>query len=222
VSVLQAFTVLLDVDGTLVDSNYHHALAWHRALRRAGVEVLMADIHRSIGLGGDHMIERHASGVDAPLEDWWHEEFKPLMPELRPTPGAAALIRHLAEAGATNVYATSGNADDVGTLRTLIGADHWITAAVNGDEVAYSKPAPDIFELAMRRADADASRTVVIGDSTWDVEAATAAGLPCIALTCGGISATELAAAGAFAVYETPQYLLDHLAERPLPFPITS
>ncbi len=205
-----SFTVLLDIDGTLVDSNYHHAIAWQRALRRAGVEVLTADLHRSIGLGGDHMIERHAAGEDAPLEAWWHEEFKPLMRELRPTPGAAALIAHLAEAGATNVYATSGNAEDVETLRALIDADRWISAAVNSNEVASSKPAPDILELAMRRAGADPGRTMLIGDSTWDVHAATAARLPCIGLTCGGISAAELTAAGAIEVYETPQDLLDH------------
>jgi phosphoglycolate phosphatase-like HAD superfamily hydrolase len=214
--VAESFTVLLDIDGTLVDSNYHHAIAWQRALRRAGVEVLMADVHRSIGLGGDHMVEWHAAGVDAPLEDWWHEEFKPLMPELRPTPGGAALIAHLAESGATNVYATSGNADDVDTLRAIIGADRWISAAVNANEVASSKPAPDILELAMRRAGADPGRTILIGDSTWDVQAANAARLPCIALTCGGSSAAELAAAGAIEVYETPHDLLDHTRTRPL------
>lgn len=209
--VAESCTVLLDIDGTLVDSNYHHAIAWQRALRRAGVEVLMADVHRSIGLGGDHMIERHAPGVEAPLEDWWHEEFEPLIPELRPTPGGAALIAHLAEAGATNVYATSGNAADVDTLRAIIGADRWISGAVNANEVESSKPAPDILELAMRRVGADPARTILIGDSTWDVEAATAARLPCIGLTCGGISAAELEAAGAIEVYETPQDLLDHV-----------
>jgi phosphoglycolate phosphatase-like HAD superfamily hydrolase len=214
--VAEPFTVLLDIDGTLVDSNYHHAIAWHRALRRAGVAVLIADIHRSIGLGGDHMIERHAAGVDAPLEDWWHEEFRPLMPELRPTPGGAALIAHLAQSGATNVYASSGNADDVDTLRAIIGADRWISAAVNANEVASSKPAPDILELAMPRAGGDPGRTILIGDSTWDVQAANAARVPCIGLTCGGISAAELAAAGAIKVYETPQDLLDHTRTSPL------
>jgi phosphoglycolate phosphatase-like HAD superfamily hydrolase len=214
--VAEPFTALWDIDGTLVDSNYHHAIAWQRALRRAGVEVLIADIHRSIGLGGDHMIERHAAGVDAPLEDWWHEEFRPLMPELRPTPGGAALIAHLAQSGATNVYASSGNADDVDTLRAIIGADRWISAAVNANEIASSKPAPDILQLAMRRAGGDPGRTILIGDSTWDVQAANAARLPCIALTCGGISAAELTAAGAIEVYETPQDLLDHFSTSPL------
>jgi phosphoglycolate phosphatase-like HAD superfamily hydrolase len=212
-SVGERFSALLDIDGTLVDSNYHHALAWQRALRRAGVEALMTDLHRSIGMGGDHMVQRFAAGLDAPVEDWWHEEFLPLRTELRPTPGAGTLIRDLADAGATNVYATSGQAADVDALRALIGADRWIAAAVNSSEVAASKPAPDIFELAMRRVDADRSRTVVVGDSRWDVEAATAAGVACIALTCGGISEGELTAAGARAVYETPQHLAADLAD---------
>lgn len=127
-----------------------------------------------------------------------------------------ALIAHLAESDATNVYATSDNADDVDTLRAIIGADRWISAAVYANEVASSKPAPDILELAMRRAGADPGRTILIGDSTWDVQAANAARLPCIGLTCGGISAAELAAAGAIEVYETPQDLLDHTRTSPL------
>jgi beta-phosphoglucomutase-like phosphatase (HAD superfamily) len=217
-----SLTVLLDIDGTLVDSNYHHAIAWHRALRRAGVDVLMTEIHRAIGLGGDHMIERFAPDHEAPLEAWWHDEFEPLMDELRPTPGGAALIAHLAETGATCVYATSGSAQDVGTLRAIIGADRWIAAAVSSDEVASSKPAPDIFELAMRRVDANPSQTVVIGDSTWDVEAATAARLPCIGLTCGGTSAGELTTAGAVDVYDTPGHLLDHIRDSRLQVSLAS
>jgi HAD superfamily hydrolase (TIGR01509 family) len=209
-------TVLFDIDGTLVDSNYHHALAWHRALRRTGIEVLLTELHRSIGLGGDDMVERFAAGVEAPIQEWRQEEFQPLKAELRPTPGGASLIATLAKAGVTVVYATSGNPEDVDELRAIIGADQWITGAVNSSEVQSSKPAPDIFELAMRRADAEPSRSLVVGDSTWDVEAASAARLPCVALTCGGVSAPELLAAGATAVYDTPHDLLDHLADSPL------
>jgi len=178
--------------------------------------VLLRDLHRAIGLGGDHMVERFAGDVDAPVEDWWHEEFQPLMAELRPTPGAAALVATLGRSGTSNVYATSGRAEDVTAMRELIGADEWISAAVSSSEVASSKPAPDIFELAMRRVGAGPSRTIVIGDSTWDIEAAAAAGLACIAVTCGGTGAAELTAAGAVAVYETPRDLLDHLGESPL------
>ena len=114
------------------------------------------------------------------------------------------------------MYATSGSAEDVGTLRAIIGADPWIASAVNSGEVDASKPAPDIFRLAMSRVDADPGRTIVIGDSVWDVLAAQACGIGCVAVTCGGISAAELTTAGALAVYRDPQDLLEHLAESPI------
>jgi phosphoglycolate phosphatase-like HAD superfamily hydrolase len=209
-------TVLLDIDGTLVDSNYHHSLAWSRALHRAGVTVPLAEIHRTIGMGADQLIERLAPASDGPLEEWWHAEFEPLLAEIRPTRGGSDLIRHLAASGSTNVYATSGSADDVGTLRDVIGADEWIAAAVNSSEVDVSKPAPDIFQLAIRRVDADPQRTIVVGDSVWDVRAATACGIGCVAVACGGIGTDELLAAGALAVYRDPQDLLEQLAASPL------
>jgi phosphoglycolate phosphatase-like HAD superfamily hydrolase len=95
-------------------------------------------------------------------------------------------------------------------------ADRWITAAVNASEVEASKPAPDIFRLAMHRVDAAPQRTIVLGDSVWDVHAATASGVECVAVTCGGTSAAELTAAGATAVYRDPQDLLQRLADSPL------
>ena len=112
-------TVLLDIDGTLVDSNYHHALAWSRALRRGGIVVPMAEIHRVIGMGADHLLERFAPGRDEPFEEWWHAAFEPFLDELAATPGAAALVAHLDQLGVVNVYATSGSVQDVGRLRGL-------------------------------------------------------------------------------------------------------
>lgn len=209
-------TVLLDIDGTLVDSNYHHTLAWSRALHRAGLTVPLTEIHRTIGMGADQLIARLAATTSDPLEVWWHEEFEPLMGEIRPTRGGLDLIRHLAGSGITNVYATSGSPRDVGALRHLIGADPWIAAEVNSGEVAASKPDPEIFELAMRRVNADPHRTIVIGDSEWDVRAAIACGLGCVAVECGGISAAELLDAGALAVYRDPLDVLRRLATSPL------
>ncbi len=209
-------TVLLDIDGTLVDSNYHHSLAWYRSFRRGGLTAPIAELHRSIGMGADQLLERFAPDRAEPFEDWCHEAFEPFIDELAATRGAADLIRHLAGLGVTNVYATSGNAQDVDRLRAVIGADRWIAAAVNASEVEASKPAPDIFRLAMHRVDADPQRTVVLGDSVWDVHAATACGVGCVAVTCGGTSAAELTAAGATAVYRDPQDLLAQLADSPL------
>ena len=208
-------TVLLDIDGTLVDSNYHHGLAWYRALRRGGIIVSIAQIHRAIGMGADQLLERFAPGREDPFEEWWHAEFEPQIDELASTTGAADLVRHLAAEDIVNVYATSGNAQDVGRLRAIIGADAVIAAAVNSAEVEASKPSPDIFELAMQRVDAERGRTMVLGDSVWDVHAATACGIACVAVTCGGTSAAELVDAGAVAVYEHPGEILDRWPTTP-------
>ena len=209
-------TVLLDIDGTLVDSNYHHSLAWYRSFRRGAITAPIAELHRSIGMGADQLLQRFAPDRDEPFEDWWHDEFEPCIDELAATRGASDLICHLASLGVTNVYATSGNAQDVDRLRAVIGADRWIADTVNASEVEASKPAPDIFRLAMHRADAEAERTIVLGDSVWDVHAATACGVGCVAVTCGGTSAAELIAAGAIAVYRDPHDLLAQLARSPL------
>jgi HAD superfamily hydrolase (TIGR01509 family) len=206
---------LLDIDGTLVDSNYFHALAWYRAFREQGRDVLVTDLHRLVGMGADMLIERITGGEDADAEDGWAEAFAELRDEIVATPGAKELVRALKERGATTVYATSGQPQDVDALREIIGADEWIDDAVNSSEVEQSKPAPDIFRLALERAGATPERAVVIGDTVWDVEAAHALGARCIALTTGGISRAELEAAGADAVYDSPGDLLDHLDDSP-------
>ena len=209
-------TVLLDIDGTLVDTNYFHTLAWYRALRRSGRTVEMSTIHRLIGMGSDQFLSRLIDGEDARIEEWWQEHFAALRPEVHVTPGAAELVRTLKERGATTVYASSGQPDDVRFFRDLIGADQWIDEVVNSSEVEASKPAPDIFELALARAGAAPNAAMVIGDTVWDVEAAAACGLRCVAVTTGGISRAELAAAGAAAVYDSPAALLAELATSPL------
>jgi HAD superfamily hydrolase (TIGR01509 family) len=203
------------IDGTLVDSNYFHALAWFRAFREQGRQVLVTELHRLVGMGADMLIERITGDEDAAAEEGWARAFAELRDEVVATPGAKDLVRALKERGATTVYATSGQPQDVDALRATIGADQWIDDAVNSSEVERSKPAPDIFRLALERSGAAAERAVVVGDTVWDVEAAHALGLPCIAVTTGGISRAELEAAGADAVYESPQDLLDHLDDSP-------
>ena len=208
--------VLLDVDGTLVDSNYFHAVAWYRAFRRGDRTIHLTNIHRLVGMGADQFLERLVGDHDEQLEEWWKEEFAPLRDEIVPTPGAADLVRTLSERGAATVYATSGQPDDVEALRKTIGADDWVDAVVNSSEVESSKPAPDIFELALERAGVGADRAIVVGDTVWDVEAARACGLACVAVTTGGISRPELEAAGAAAVYESPEDLLRDLDASPV------
>jgi beta-phosphoglucomutase-like phosphatase (HAD superfamily) len=125
-------------------------------------------------------------------------------------------VRTLKEHGATTVYASSGQPDDVSFLRALIGADEWIDEVVNSAEVEASKPAPDIFQLALARVGARPEAAIVVGDTVWDVEAAAACGLRCVAVTTGGISRAELVDAGAAAVYDSPAALLAEFAASPL------
>jgi HAD superfamily hydrolase (TIGR01509 family) len=208
--------LLLDVDGTLVDSNYFHVLAWYRAFRRNQRTVPLTDIHRLVGMGADQMLERLVGGQDEQLEAWWKEEFAKLRAEILPTPGACDLVRVLSERGAATVYATSGQPQDVEILREVIGADEWVDAVVNSTEVEASKPAPAIFELALERIGVGPERAMVVGDTVWDIEAAAACGMRCVAVTTGGISRCELEAAGAAGVYESPEHLLRELDASPI------
>jgi HAD superfamily hydrolase (TIGR01549 family) len=214
--VTRSTAVLLDIDGTLVDSNYFHAIAWFRSFRRHGHDILISDIHRLIGMGADQMLERLPGDEDESMEEAWQEEFAKLRDEIVPTPGARDLVRTLKERGATTVYATSGQPQDVEALRAVIGADEWIDEVVSSEEVDASKPAPDIFQLALERVSVDAGDALVIGDTVWDIEAADACGVPCVAVTTGGISEDELKAAGAVAVYASPADLLAGIDRSPI------
>ena len=208
--------VLLDVDGTLVDSNYFHTEAWFRALAASGHVVPMARIHRLVGMGADTFLQELLGRYDEAIEDGWQAEFAKLRDDIPALPGAADLARAVKERGATVVLATSGKPDDVEVLRGAIGADEWIDAAVNSSEVDQSKPAPDIFARALEVAGARPEEAVVVGDTVWDVRAASACGLPCVALTCGGISEAELIEAGAAAVYRDPEDLVASLDDSPV------
>ncbi len=207
---------LLDVDGTLVDSNYVHTLAWFRSLKAHGHLVPMARIHRLVGMGADQFLEELLGEHDQAVEDGWQEEFARLRDEIPALPGAADLARALHERGVTVVLATSGKPDDVEALRETLGADRWVDGVVNSSEVESSKPAPDIFVRALEVAGAQAADAVVVGDTVWDVEAASACGVACVTLTCGGISAAELEEAGAAAVYRDPEDLVASLDDSPL------
>jgi HAD superfamily hydrolase (TIGR01509 family) len=209
-------TVLLDVDGTLVDSNYFHTEAWWRALSSAGHVVPMARIHRLVGMGADKLLEELLGAYDEALEDGWQSEFAKLRDDVAALPGAADLARTAKQRGATVVLATSGKPDDVEAFRRTLGADEWIDAAVNSSEVDESKPAPDIFARALEVVGADPADAIVVGDTVWDVEAASACGVACVTLTCGGISAAELEEAGAAAVYRDPEDLVASLDDSPL------
>lgn len=197
---------ILDVDGTLVDTNYHHALAWHRALHAHGHSVQMWKVHRHIGMGGDQILEA-LIGEEAATEDGEAiseaetEAYSELIDEVEPLEGARELIVKLREEGNTVILASSAKQEEVDHYLDLLDArdlvDDWTTSA----DVEATKPEPDLVNAALEKAGND-DPSVMVGDSVWDVEAAKRAGLPTLAVLTGGFSEEELREAGAAQVVE--------------------
>jgi HAD superfamily hydrolase (TIGR01509 family) len=213
---MESAAVLLDVDGTLVDTTYLHALAWFRALRLAGRPHEMAEIHRLIGMGSDKLLEALVGEERKELVEAWEHEFDRLKRDIVVIPGARDLIVSLHDHGVHVVLATSGKPRDVRQIRELLGADDLIDAAVNSEEVESSKPAPDIFRLALERVHAPATRAMVVGDTVWDLRAARAIDVPAVAVLTGGIAEAELRAEGAADVYHDVAALAENLDTSPL------
>jgi HAD superfamily hydrolase (TIGR01509 family) len=208
--------VLLDVDGTLVDSNYLHTVAWSRALADAGEWAPMNALHRLVGMGGDQLVPEAIGHDNEDARKARHERYKELFAELRPFPGAADLLRRLAGRGLAVVLATSAPADELEVLRKVIDADDALTGATSKDDVSAAKPEPDIFLTAMEMYGIDPERAVAVGDSVWDIRAARAAGIGCIGVETGGFSTHELSEAGALHVYRDVGELCAQLATSPL------
>jgi len=194
---------ILDIDGTLVDTNYHHAVAWFRAFRHFDVTLPLYRIHRHIGMGGDQLV--------AALEGDLYME---LIDEVRPLAGARDLLRDLKERGHALVLASSAKQHEVDHYLDLLGArelaDGWTTSA----DVEQTKPQPDLVAAAIEKA--GAGDAVMAGDSTWDCEAAKRAGIATIGVLTGGFSDQELLDAGAACVFERIEDLRRDLDETPL------
>lgn len=207
---------LFDVDGTLVDSNYQHAFAWWEALRQHGHTVPIASAHRAVGMGTDQLLD-HLLGPDRDEDETdalsaAHQALAArFWPSLTALPGAADLIRSCARRGWRTVLASSASARELEVLRAVVDADDALTAATSADDVEHAKPAPDVVGAALRRVQGDPERSVLIGDTVWDVRAARRAGVRCVAVLTGGFSRQELNAAGAMEVYESTGDLLEHL-----------
>ncbi|KNC13475.1 HAD family hydrolase [Arthrobacter sp. RIT-PI-e] len=206
--------VLFDVDGTLVDSNYHHAIAWWQGFRRFGHDVPLAEIHRAIGMSGDKLVahllgEDRDAEQDAEIDATHGAVFSTYHPGLRAFAGASDLLRRCAGDGLVVVLASSASEQDVAINRSVIDADDAITAATSSGDAENSKPSPDILEAALEAGGLEASNTVFVGDSVWDVIAAAELGIPTIGLASGGTSEAELREAGAVEVYQDVKALLD-------------
>jgi HAD superfamily hydrolase (TIGR01509 family) len=193
--------VLLDVDGTLIDTNYHHALAWYRAFQRFGVTLELVDLHRRMGMGGDQLVGDVAGedfdrerGDDVRAAE--KEEYGALIDEVTPLGGARELIEDLRGRGCTVVLASSAKQEEVEHYLGLLGVEG--LAYTTSSDVEQTKPQPDLVHAALEKAGAqDGSAAVMIGDSTWDCEASKRAGVPCYGVLTGGFSREELAEAGA-------------------------
>jgi HAD superfamily hydrolase (TIGR01549 family) len=211
-------TVIFDVDGTLVDTNYHHAIAWSRALLRFDVTVPLWRLHRAIGMGGDRLIA-HVAGkaveerIGDDLRAEWKTVYETMIDEVRATDGARELVVATKERGLRAVLASSGEPAHIKHYLDMLDlgevADDWTSAA----DVSKTKPAPDLLEVALERV--GGGPAVLIGDSTWDCEAADRADVPCVALLTGGFGKDELTEAGAVATYESPAALRPALADLP-------
>lgn len=208
--------ILFDIDGTLVDSNYLHTIAWARAFDALGHRVPMARIHRAIGMGSDKLIPSLIGEQDERADERHGEEYERLHGELRAFDGAAELLRTCTRRGARVVLATSAKERDVDVLTNVIGADDAIDEITSSGDVDASKPDPDIFHAAMHKAGLDPRNTIVVGDTKWDVDAAARSHLDTVAVLTGGWSRDELERAGAVAVYEDVADLLANLDGSPL------
>jgi HAD superfamily hydrolase (TIGR01549 family) len=198
---VSAPTIVLDVDGTLVDTNYQHAIAWHRAFREHGYRVAIWEIHRHIGMGGDQLVKslvgeqgENADGDD--LRDAHSQAYGKLIGEVEAMEGASELIAELDDAGATVILASSAAGEEVDRYVELLGAAERIAGATTSADAERTKPHPELVETALDKYGAGGP-VLMIGDSTWDVKAAEAAGVPTLALLTGGFSEAELREAGA-------------------------
>jgi HAD superfamily hydrolase (TIGR01549 family) len=199
-------TAIFDVDGTLVDTNYHHALAWSRAFDRYGITRPLWRIHRAIGMGGDMLVpaiggrEAEEEHGDA-LRDAWVEEFDELVGEVKAFDGAHELLEEVKRRGFRLVLASSGKAKHVEAFLDLVDgrslADAWTTS----DDAERTKPEPDLVVTALAKV--EGASGVMVGDSTWDVIAAGKVAVPTIAVRTGGFSVAELQEAGAAQVFQS-------------------
>lgn len=215
---MTSLAAILDIDGTLVDTNYQHALAWYRAFRQSGVLLPIWRIHRHIGMGADQLIEALA-GKEVEREkgeDLRAAEkalYLSMIEEVELMPGARRLIGELRDRDCSLVLASSAKPHEAEHYLDLLDARRDVDAWTTSADVQATKPAPDLVRAALDRVDGGASGAVMVGDTPWDVKAALAADVPTLAVVTGGFSKQELHEAGAAAVFESVAELRQRLDE---------
>lgn len=208
----QVRAVIFDVDGTLMDTNYHHAEAWARALLAVGRPTPRSVIHRQIGKGADQFLPEFVTDAARAHEaDRRHgEEYAGIVQTAAPLPGAKDILKRLPEQGIGVWLATSAQPQELETTLAALEAEESIAGIVSSGDVEDSKPAPDIFALALEKTGLEPSDVVIVGDTIWDVIAANRCGLRTVAvLTGGAFSRAELTEAGAIAVYDDCAALIE-------------
>jgi HAD superfamily hydrolase (TIGR01549 family) len=216
---MPAQAAILDVDGTLVDNNYQHALAWHLALRREEVLVPVWRVHRAVGVGSDKIITELAgedveARVGDPVREHESEIFDSMIDEIVPVEGATDFVRELTDRGLRVVLASSGNAEDIERFIELLEIGDLLHGWTTSDDVDASKPEPDLVEAALEKVGGD--RAVMVGDTPYDIAAAERAGVETIAVRTGGFPEADLREAGAVAVYDSVDELRRKFDDSPL------
>lgn len=211
--------VLLDIDGTLIDSNDAHAESWRETLLEFGKDIPASTVRPLIGMGGDKLLPR-LLGVDAESDrgrafserraEIFRERY---VPGLRKTPGAAEFVRRLKEEGLRLVIATSAKEEEMNAMLEQVGLDDLVRQKTTSDDADRSKPDPDIVRAALQKSGLAPADAIMVGDTPYDVEAARRAGVVSVALRCGGWEAQDLA--GAIAVYDDPAHVLREFTASP-------
>lgn len=210
---------LLDIDGTLVDSNDAHARTWVEAFRRGGYDVPFEKVRPLIGMGADNLIPAAVgiskeTEVGEQLSKWWEEIFKEkYLPHIKAFPKVRELLQRMRDSGLKLVVASSSKEELLEKLLEITGAKDLLQDETSADDAKSSKPDPDIVHAALEKAGVPPDEALMLGDSPYDIEAAGKAGVDLVALRCGGFSDSDLK--GALAIYDDPADLLEHYDESP-------
>jgi HAD superfamily hydrolase (TIGR01509 family) len=213
---------ILDIDGTLVDTNYHHAIAWFRAFRQHGIVLPIWRIHRHIGMGGDQMV---GALTDEQTESEQGDEIRAaekalylaFIDEVQTMEGSRELIEKLKQRDHTVILASSAKQDELDHYLDLLDAREIVDGWTSSADVEATKPYPDLVTAALERAgNPDGELAVMVGDTVWDIKAASNAGVKTLTVRTGGFGVDELREAGAAGVYESVRELCDGLSDTPL------